>query len=370
VLLSPAHPLRGGIAASTERIAQELLEMGNEVMIVSYYLQYPTLLFPGKSQFSDDPPPARLTIRALLSSINPLSWWRAARAIRQFKPNRILVRYWLPFMAPSLGMTLFLSRQWLGESCTRVALVDNLIPHEKRLGDRFLTRFFVRNCDAFVAMTTSVATDIQGFTGKNLSVPVVPHPVYDQYGEIIEEKEARFRLGLPETGSYILFFGLIRRYKGLDILLEALTYCPEVKLIIAGECYEDWNQYVQKITDSKLNDRVWTFPEFIPNDRVAWFFSAANLVVQPYRTATQSGISQIAYHFNRPMIVTDVGGLPELVTHGVSGYVSPPNAIEIAANIRRFFEPGTAARMALGVEQEKKRFSWYNLCQVLLQAGS
>ncbi|MBK8555575.1 MAG: glycosyltransferase [Lewinellaceae bacterium] len=367
VLLSPAHPLRGGIAASSERLAQELQDQGHEVVIFSFSLQYPGFLFPGKTQYTNDPAPTGLRIRTMLNSINPLSWVRTGIAIAREKPDLVITRYWLPFMGPSLGTVLIKARFFARKKFRSVALVDNMIPHEKRPGDRLFSRYFIAGCDEFVVMSASVADDIRTFSKK--SVRMAPHPVYDIYGVAAAQSECRTKLNLPPNTPLVLFFGFIRAYKGLDLLLEALAQTPTVHAIVAGECYESWEPYATIIEKAGLRDRVHLFTDFIPNDEVRWYFGAADLVVQPYKTATQSGISQIAYHFEKPMVVTRVGGLAEIVTDGVSGYVVDPTPGAIAEAMLDFFNNNRALALHEGVQKEKTRFSWGNLASVLLKPG-
>jgi glycosyltransferase involved in cell wall biosynthesis len=365
VLLTPAHPLRGGIAASSERLALEFQNLGHEVVLYSFSLQYPDFLFPGKTQRTTDPPPPGLQIRTLLNSVNPFNWIRVGRLIAQEKPACIVARFWLPFMGPCLGTVLRVAR-WVAPRKVRiVGLVDNLIPHEKRPGDRLFARYFTGACDEFVAMSRSVSEEIYQFCGK--PARFAPHPVYDIYGSPMAKQSARQMLGLPAEKPMILFFGFIRPYKGLDLLLEALAQSPDVHAVIAGECYEDWASYDAIIQKHQLQERIHLFADFIPADQVRLYFSAADLVVQPYKTATQSGISQIAYHFDKPMVVTNVGGLPEIVPHGVAGYVVPPEPQALSEAIRDFFQNHREERLIAGVQQEKMKFSWKNLAEKTLE---
>lgn len=369
LLLSPAHPLRGGIAASSERLAQELQAEGHTVVIYSFALQYPAFLFPGKSQFTDDPPPPDLHIRTRLNSVSPFNWLIVGRAVAREQPDRIIVRFWLPFMGPCLGTVLRVAHFFSRKKLHVTALVDNIVPHEKRFGDRPFAQWFVRACDDFVVMSKSVGEEIRGFLPKNSNSGLVrfaPHPLYDTYGDPLPKTVARQQLNLPPDAPLVLFFGFIRKYKGLDLLLESLKHTPDVHALVAGECYEDWQPYQQVIEKQGIADQVHLYTDFVAADLVRVFFSAADLVVQPYRTATQSGISQIAYHFEKPMVVTNVGGLPEIVTDGISGYVVEPEPEAIAHAVRDFFEQGREAAMTAGVRAEKQRFSWKNLAQVLL----
>ncbi len=358
VLLSPAHPLRGGIAAFTERFAVELQQAGYEVIIYSFSLQYPGFLFPGTTQFSSDPAPTGLTIRTCVNSINPFNWLKIGLELRRLRPDLIVPRYWLPFMGPCLGSILRLAR---GNGHTKVvAIADNVLPHEKRPGDRLFTRWFVSACDAFVVMSQSVLDDLRIFTQKPAAV--IPHPVYDNYGEKSPRAAALAQLGLPADMRYLLFFGFIRDYKGLDLLLEAMAderiRRMNLKLIVAGEYYGNREKYEAQIRNLGIENQLVMRTDYISNEAVRHYFGAADLVVQPYRSATQSGISQMAYHFEKPMVVTDVGGLAEIVPHGKAGYVVPVEATAIVDAIVDFFENDRAEAFSTGVAEGKKRFSW------------
>jgi len=370
ILLSPAHPLRGGIAASAERLAIALQTAGHEVLIYSFSLQYPSFLFPGKTQFTDDAAPVGLTIKTRLNSINPINWILVGCEIAREQPDRVIVRFWLPFLGPALGTVLRVARWCARKRFKITGLVDNIIPHEKRPADRLFARYFARACDDFVVMSRSVAAEIMQFlSSKQASTSPIryaPHPLYDTYGEALDKTSARAQLNLPETAPMVLFFGFIRKYKGLDLLLHALSETPDVHALIAGECYEDWAEYQHIIDENGLGERIHVYLDFIPAEQVRLYFSAADLVVQPYKSATQSGISQIAYHFDKPMVVTRVGGLPEIVRDGVSGYVVEPSGSALAAAINDFFQQGRADAMRTGVQMEKRRFSWEHLVKQLL----
>lgn len=363
VLLSPAHPLRGGIAAFTERFALELQSAGYEVIIYSFSLQYPGFLFPGTTQFSSDPAPTGLAIRTCVNSVNPFNWLKIGLELRRLRPDLIVPRYWLPFMGPCLGSILRLAR---GNGHTKVvAIADNVLPHEKRPGDRLFTRWFVSACDAFVVMSQAVLEDLRIFTKKPATV--IPHPVYDNYGEKSPRAAALAQLGLPTDMRYLLFFGFIRDYKGLDLLLEAMAHerirRMNLKLIVAGEYYGNREKYEAQIRSLGIENQLVMRTDYIPNETVRHYFGAADLVVQPYRSATQSGISQMAYHFEKPMVVTNVGGLAEIVPHGKAGYVVPVEASAIADAIVDFFKNDRAAAFSTGVAEGKKRFSWATMVE-------
>ncbi len=362
IIITPAHPLRGGIAASGERLAKAFLEQGHQVKIYSFSLQYPNFLFPGKTQYSDEPAPQDIDIQTVINSINPFNWLSIGRKIAQERADIVICRFWLPVMAPCLGTILrIVKRNGISKI---VGLVDNIVPHEHRLGDRPLAQYFVNACDSFIVMSRSVKEQMRQFSNRKCEY--IPHPIYDNYGEKVPRTEGVDFLQLAENQRYILFFGFVRRYKGLDLLLEAFSQFKKypnadfqnVKLIIAGEFYDDETFYRDIIKKEGLDGDVIIRSDFIPSDDIRYYFAASDLVVQPYRSATQSGISQIAYHFEKPMLVSNVGGLPEIVAHGKAGYVVEPKPEAIAEALKDFYENDKNAQFTEGVIQQKKRFSW------------
>ena len=360
VIIGPAYPLRGGLATYNERLAQAFQEEGDEVRIVTFSLQYPNFLFPGQTQFSTELGPVNLEIEVSLNSVNPFSWLKVGRKLRVERPDLVIFRFWLPFMGPALGTVARLVR---GNGHTRVvAITDNVIPHEKRPGDGPLTRYFLSACDGFVTMSRSVLSDLQRLGFGRKPALYRPHPLYDNFGPIKSKREALAALRLPDAIGYLLFFGFIRAYKGLDIMLEAFAdkrlVAMPIKLIIAGEFYEDAAPYETLIQRYNLEERIIRATDFIPNEKVVDYFCAADLIVQPYKNATQSGVSQIAYHFERPMLVTDVGGLAELIPDGVVGYVVPPTPVAIADAVVDFYAAKREESFAVGVREQKKQFSW------------
>lgn len=366
-IIGSAHPLRGGgIATFNERMAEVLQEQGHKVVIYSFSLQYPSFLFPGKSQFTDEPAPKGLEIRSVINSVNPLNWLSVGNRIKNEKPDLIIVRYWLPFMGPCFGTILRCVRK--NKHTKIVAITDNVIPHEHRPGDMAFTKYFLKSADAFLAMSKDVLKDLKQFTDK----PSIfsPHPVYDNYGNAVGREEACKKLGLNPNDKYIIFFGFIRKYKGLDLLLDAMKderiKQAGIKLIVAGEFYGDGDSYLQQIQQNGIGNSVKLFTEFIPNDEIKYYFSATDLVVQPYRTATQSGITQVAYHFEKPMVVTNVGGLAEVVPDGKVGFVTAPDPTEIATAIVRFFQPDSLPNLQQNIAAEKQKYSWDTLLTNLL----
>jgi glycosyltransferase involved in cell wall biosynthesis len=367
IILGSAHPLRGGgIATFNERMAAVLQEQGHEITIYSFSLQYPSFLFPGKSQFTDEPAPMNLKIKSVINSINPINWIIQGTKLRRVNADLIIVRFWLPFMGPCLGTILRVVRK--NKFTQIISITDNVIPHEKRFGDRIFTQYFIKPVDAFVSMSREVLNDLKKFSSK----PAIytPHPLYDNYGSPITREQALQNIGLATNEKYLLFFGFIRKYKGLDWLLEAMKderiKSSNLILIIAGEFYGDEELYTQLIQEYQLQDRVRLFTNFIPNDEVRNYFCATDLVVQPYKTATQSGITQIAYHFEKPMVVTNVGGLSENVPDGKVGFVAEPNPKSIANAIVKFFEPNSIPELEQNIKAEKEKYSWENFTQKLL----
>lgn len=361
VIVGSAYPLRGGLASFNERLARAFQDKGDEVVIYTFSLQYPGFLFPGKTQYSSDPAPADLNITVQVNSINPFNWFKVGRQIRKLQPDLLIAKFWLPFMGPCLGTIL---RRGKSEKTKVVSVIDNIIPHEKRPGDFVLAKYFVKAVDAFVVMSRSVEKDMEQFVDQQ-PVRYIPHPIYDNYGAITPQIEALQYLRLDPKFSYLLFFGFIRDYKGLDLLLEAMAddriRALPLKLIVAGEYYANEEKYLKLIQELDIADQLVLRTDFIPNSEVRYFFGAADLVVQPYKSATQSGISQLAYHFEKPMVVTKVGGLPEIVEDGVAGYVVEVDKNKIVEAILDFYQHKKEKKLTEGVRQAKSRFSWDNL---------
>ena len=359
--LGPAHPYRGGIAEFSNRLAMQFEGEGHDVDILTFKLQYPGFLFPGKTQVTDSPPPKDIRIRRVLNSINPFSWIITGFRIRRERPDILLIRYWLPFMAPCLGVVARIAKRNRYEYTKVICIFDNVVPHEKRPGDRCLTRYFIRSIDGAVVMSQTVSDDLMRFR-KDVPVVMNPHPLYDNYGDGVKREEALEKLGLDPEHSYLLFFGLVRKYKGLDLLLEAFAdkrfRNRKLRLIVAGEFYEDEALYRELIRKYGIEDDVIIHNRFIPNDEVPLYFSAADLIVQPYRSATQSGVTQIAYHYEVPMLVTDTGGLREIVCDKKCGYVVRPDAKEIAEAIAEYFDNNRKVEFGKAIRGEKQRFTW------------
>lgn len=359
VIIGTAFPYKGGLASFNERLAYALQEQGHEVEIVTFTLQYPGFLFPGKTQYASGSAPEGLKIRRGINTVNPLNWLLQRATIRKTRPDLVLIKFWLPIMGPAFG-TLLRGIKKNGHTKV-ISILDNVIPHEKRPGDVPFTRYFLKPVDAFVSMSHEVLKDLRGFEPSKPAI-FSPHPLYDNYGDVLPKSAARQHLGLPANGKYLLFFGFIRKYKGLDILLEAMAHpdvaAMNIKLIVAGEYYGDQEEYETLIDKLQLRDRLYLFTDFIPNEEVRYYFSAADCVVQPYRTATQSGISQIAYHFEKPMIVTEVGGLPEIVPDNKVGFVTPVSSEAIAAAVLRFYNEGKETVFAGNLKTEKTKYSW------------
>jgi D-inositol-3-phosphate glycosyltransferase len=371
IILGPAFPLRGGIANFNEALCRAFNQEGVSSNLVSFSLQYPGFLFPGTTQFDTGAVPADLKIEALVNSINPFSWVKAAFKIRKEKPDYVIVRYWLPFMAPCLGTIARIVKY--KTNIKIIAIADNVLPHEKRMGDAQLTSYFVRSCDAFVLMSRAVMQDLSRFTQTKPMV-FIPHPVYAIFGEKVSKSVALDYLKLPKGEKYILFFGFIRKYKGLDLLLEAMAQAKikalGIKLIIAGEFYEDPSYYNALIEKYQLKDQLILHTNYIDKEAVKYYFCAADLVAQPYHTATQSGVTQIAYHFERPMLVTNVGGLAEIVPDQKVGYVVEKNCEAIADALSDFYENQREASFSAYAAIEKKKFSWENMVEGIQELSS
>lgn len=366
IILGPAHPFRsGGITSFNERLAKAFKKEGHSCEIWSFTLQYPSFLFPGKTQYSTEPAPQGITIIPKVNSINPFNWLKVGNELKKARPDIVVVRFWLPFMGPALGTIL---RKVKKNKHTKViAITDNVVPHEKRPGDKPFTKYFLKPCDAFIAMSDKVLNDLRQFENKK-PARLVMHPLYDNFGHPVPKAEARAKLGLDANAKILLFFGFIRKYKGLDLLLEAMAKVrnQNIKLLVAGEFYEDEKAYQEKIDQLGIRDNLILKTGFIPDSDVRYYLCAADAVVQPYRNATQSGVTPLAYHFERPMIVTNVGGLPALVPDGKVGLVCEPEPSSIADAIARFYELGEDYFIP-HLRTEKLKYSWDKLVNSILQ---
>lgn len=360
LVIGPAYPYRGGLSAFNERMAMQFKSEGHEVKLFTFTLQYPSFLFPGKTQYSDGSAPSELNIKRGINSVNPANWLRQGIEMRNEDADLAVISYWMPFMSPCLGTIARMLRK--SGKTKVVAVLHNVVPHEKQVFSKALSRYFVSSVDGFVYLSRSVGDDLKVFDAIKPRA-FSPHPVYDNFGEKLSRSEALKELGLDASKRYLLFFGFIRDYKGLDLLLKAMVEpClqaeKDVELIVAGEFYGNEEKYKTLERDLGLQGKVRWFSDFIPDEKVKLFFSAADLIVQPYKSATQSGVTQIAYHFEKPMVVTNVGGLPEIVPDGKAGYVVEPSPKSIAAVICGFMAQNDRDCFIQGIKQEKQKYSW------------
>ncbi len=369
VLIGSAYPLRGGgLATFNERLAKAFMQAGHNITIYTFSLQYPSIFFPGKTQLSDEKPPQGLDIKVRINSINPFNWYKTGKEIARLKPDLVIVRYWIPFMAPCLGTICRKIKK--NKKSKIIAIADNITPHEKRPGDKALTKYFIKSVDGFITLSQSVMDDLNNF---DLKKPrrLCLHPLYDNFGEKLPKEKALELLKLPADYKYLLFFGFIRDYKGLDLLIKAMAdpvlAGEKIKVLVAGEFYSNQKYYIELIENLGVKDDIILHNDFIPNEMVAAWFSAADLVVQPYKDATQSGVTQVAYHFEVPMIVTNVGALPEMVPHKRAGFVVEPDEKQIAKAVKEFFKDDMAEHFSITIKEEKKRFSWESLIEKIFE---
>jgi glycosyltransferase involved in cell wall biosynthesis len=369
VIVGPAHPLRGGLATYNERLAREL-QQHNKVTLLTFSLQYPNFLFPGETQYSSDAKPTDLDIDVAINSVNPLNWIKVGQKYKKIKPDVVIFRYWMPFFGPCFGTISRIIKQ--NKQTKILAITDNIIPHEKHFYDSPFSAYFLNSLHGAVTMSKKVLEDLKTHFPKTKAAKNVAyhaHPLYDNFGEKPTRQTACSKLNLDPTKRYILFFGFIRKYKGLDLLLEAMAIVkeshPDIHLLVAGEFYEDKQPYLEQIKSLQIEAFLEMHTHFIPNDDVGLYFAASDIVVQPYRNATQSGVSQIAYHFEIPMIITNVGGLAELVPHGKAGYVCEPNVESLAAAIVEMYDQDVFENMKAEIKILKQQFSWESMCLTL-----
>ena len=357
VIIGTAYPLRGGIAHYLALLASALGKR-HQVETITFKRQYPSLLFPGKTQEESAGDQHTAPAPRLVDSINPLNWIAVARMLRAKKPDLLIFKYWLPFFGPCFGTIAKFAKR--GTATKALVICDNVIPHERRPGDIVFTRYFFSQADYFVVQSSAVERELTAFWPR-ACYRKTAHPVYNFFGSPTSKSEARSALGLSSR-PVMLFFGYVRAYKGLHVLLEAMAQVVshrDVQLLVVGEFYDDEQKYIAQIAALHLEKYVTIHSEYAPNDLVGKYFSAADAVVLPYRSATQSGIAQIAYNFEKPVIATNVGGLAEVVLDGQTGFIVPPdNPAALAAAIGRFYDEHREQEFVSHVIEEKRKYSW------------
>ncbi|MEA3448117.1 MAG: glycosyltransferase [Bacteroidota bacterium] len=362
--VSTFYPYRGGIAQFNANLYRALEKKDHELRVINFKRQYPDVLFPGKSQYvPENDSPEAIDNERILDSINPFNWMKTARRVRKINPRLLIMRFWMPFFGPSLGYVAGKMKK----RARRIAILDNVIPHEKRFFDIPLIRYFLKRTDAYVVMSRSVEKELIRLKPKARYI-FHPHPLYDHFGTLMDKTKARGKLNISQDKKTLLFFGFIREYKGLDLLIDAFGKLDDsYQLIIAGDCYGSFDKYQKQIDANKNNDNIHKFVRYIPDDEVPLFFSAADVSVLPYKSATQSGITSISYHFKIPMLTTDVGGLKEVVKDGVTGKIATEvKAENIAAIILDYFKENKAETYKQNIRDLKKYMSWESLADSIL----
>jgi glycosyltransferase involved in cell wall biosynthesis len=361
--LSPFYPYRGGIAQPSALLYREL-EKAHEVKAFTFTRQYPALLFPGSNQYVNEKDNAdAIPAVRCLDTINPLSWWRASDQINAFKPELFLSAFWMPFFAPSYGSV----SKRVQKNAKVISLLHNVIPHEKRPGDIALLRYFLKQNHGFGVMSEAVKNDLLHLRP---SAQYFFHelPLYDHFGKAVPPAIAKSVLGIPADKKILLFFGFIRDYKGLDLLLDALSKLDDsYVLVIAGEAYGNFDKYQKQIDELGIGSRIIKHIRYISDEEVSSFFCSADVCVLPYKSATQSGITSIAYHFNLPIIATDVGGLKEIIRHQSTGFiVEETNALSLTFSIRNYFSENLKDTFAHNIIQLKQKLSWKHYAAALI----
>ena len=365
VIIGTAYPLRGGIAHFIALLYQTLRDRGHAVSLISFKRQYPSLLFPGKTQQDLGEERIRVESEHLLDSIGPLSWIKVALRVRQHNPDLIIFKYWMPFFAPCYAAVVFLSKLWCNTKAMYVC--DNIIPHESSPLDALLTKLGLAYIDYFLVMSETVKSHLLRFR-PDAQHRFVLHPTYSIFGGGVSKKSAREHLGLKNE-KLVLFFGYVRRYKGLSVLLEAMPHIMrrmKVTLLVAGEFYDDKKTYLKRIDDLGISEFVIVLDEYIANEEVKFYYSAADVVALPYISATQSGIVQIAYNYDTPVVATDVGGLPEIVDHGKTGYIVPAEDPEALAEVVvSYFTEDREQEFSENIRKKKDEYSWERFAEAI-----
>lgn len=363
--LSTFYPFRGGIAQFNALMYRAFQDKGHDIEAFTFKRQYPNFLFPGETQYvTDDDKVDEIDSKELLDTVNPFSYYKTARAINKYAPDILLTKYWMTFFGPSLGLVA--KKMKPGVKC--ISVLDNVIPHEKRFFDKPANNYFLKNNDGFIVMSDAVLADLLSLK-PDAKYLRIDHPVYDHFGEKREAKASRKKLGMPEEGKFVLFFGFIREYKGLDLLIQAMkSVGDDVHLIVAGETYGSFDNYQKLIDESPAKGRIHLHNRYISDDEVSDFFSASNVCILPYKSATQSGITAISHHFDLPIIATDVGGLKESIHHDVNGLiVKSPEVQLISDSINDYFARNVQETFAEQIRKEKEENSWDNFADKIIK---
>jgi glycosyltransferase involved in cell wall biosynthesis len=361
--LSTFYPFRGGIA-QFNALMYRAFEKEHTVKAFTFKRQYPNFLFPGETQYVTNEDIAdEIPSEEVLDSINPITYLSTAKKVKLFAPDIFITKYWMTFFGPSLG---YVAKK-LNKKAKRISVLDNVIPHEKRFFDGFCNRYFLKNNDGFIVMSDAVLRDLLSIKPDAKYIRV-NHPVYNHFPAPIRQEIAKHTLKLDVNKKTLLFFGFIRDYKGLDLLIQAMDLLDDTyQLIIAGEVYGSFDKYQLLIDNSKAKNRIALYNQYIGDNEVADYFSAADVCILPYKSATQSGITSIANHYNLPIIATNVGGLKETIHHLKTGLiVENPSIIEIAESIRLYFDENYKSFFASEIEKEKQENSWENFAQKIV----
>ena len=364
--LSTFYPFRGGIA-QFNALVYRALEKDNSLEAITFTRQYPNILFPGKTQLVGPEDQADvIPSKSWLDSINPFTYWTTGKRIKKNSPDLMITKYWMTFFAPSLGFVLGMQ----AKKTVRISILDNVIPHEKRFFDHWCNRYFLKRNDGFIVMSDKVKLDLLSYLPEAKYLHI-PHPVYDHFGEKCSKIDALKKLNLENFADkkIVLFFGIIRDYKGLDLLLEAFSLLDDsFHLIVAGEVYGSFEKYDAIISEHQLKDKVSLFNNYIGDEEVKFFFSAADVGVLPYKSATQSGITSIANHFELPLIATNVGGLAETILHQKTGLIVDKVAPDaLAEAIASFFKSNQQIMFQRAIRQINTENTWEKFGVKLLE---
>ena len=356
LLIGPAYPFRGGIAETQHQLALALQKKGRKVELLTFRNLYPKILFPGKTQFSHEMVPEKLKITRLMHAYNPFYWRRVLRYVESCSPKFVVFRYYTPFLAMSYG---WMAKR-LSEKIIRVALVDNWIPHEKNIFDNDLNNFFGKQIDFFTTLSEFVAKQINNQYKKPIWSGF--HPINENLLPIINQNEVRRKLNWEQSTNYVLFFGLIRKYKGLDLLIKSFStkilMNKNIKLYVAGECYENPKKYFKLVEKLKLKERIILDFKFMNKKQIQNLFSGADIIAQTYTTGTQSGVTPIAYHYNKPVLISNVNGLKNPIITDKTGEVVENDPQSIAKGIIRLLEKRKNIEYTNNIKKNISKYSW------------
>lgn len=365
VVIGPYFPYRGGISDTNQELCETLNKLGHNVNVISFKLLYPSLLFPGRTQFYKENSKQDIKSKRLINSINPFNWINNSRVINDLNPELVISTYWTPFLAPCLSFI----NNTINKNILKIGIVHNAYPHEKNIFQKKLFKIYLKSINKIITLSKNINNQINEISKSKKKI-VLFHPIPKKFGKPIKKQIAKKKIGLKKDYNYLLFFGLIRKYKGLDILIESMSEIikkrNDVKLLIVGENYESIIKYKKLIKKNNLENCISFINHFISEQEIKYWFCSSELVIQPYKKASQSGITPLSFQFETPTVCTNISGLSEYIIDNKDGFLSNPNSNDLAKKILMALNSDLTL-IKKEIRNKKEKLTWNNFVSNLLK---